>query len=110
MRAEPSILFLELVLGAGYAVGQDVTRPTLPGYACVEPVQGTSTQVHAGRLRETETTLSGMLAGSGNGLEPLCAGLILEQLAAIKAVSGRAAEAEAFAERAVNTLARSSDS
>jgi tetratricopeptide (TPR) repeat protein len=105
MRAGPSILFLELVLGAGYAVGQDVTRRTLPGYACVEPVQAAATQVHAGRLREAETTLSSMLAAGGNGLEPSCAGLILNQLAAIMDVSGRAAEAEAFAERAVNTLA-----
>jgi tetratricopeptide (TPR) repeat protein len=102
VRTGSSILLLALVL-ATFALGQDALRP-LPGEDCIERIQAVTTQVREGRLHEAELALSGMVAGGGASLEPSCASLVFNQLASIMAISGRVAEAETFAERAVKTL------
>jgi len=61
-------------------------------------------QAAMGQLREAETALAEAVGNSTNRHEPVCGGLLLNNLATILYLSGRLAEAEVFAERSVSTL------
>ena len=61
-------------------------------------------QAAIGQLREAETALAEAMENSTLRHEPVCVGLLLNNLATILYQSGRLAEAEVFAERSVSTL------
>jgi hypothetical protein len=63
-------------------------------------------QVANGQTKKAEAALSKTLASSSNHPEGSCAGLILNNLAAIMLNSGRLADAETFAERALPALGK----
>ena len=48
-----------------------------------------------------------MLASNANGLEELCTGFLLHNMAVVMSASGRLGEAESFAERSVKVLEKS---
>jgi tetratricopeptide (TPR) repeat protein len=72
--------------------------------ACGELNQAAMAQTRAGRAREAEETLSSAVA---RGIDPGCAGLVLTNIAADLAVSGKIRDAETFAERAIGLLDKS---
>jgi hypothetical protein len=80
---------------------QDLTPFTGP---CAELNHSVINQIATGHSKEAESALSAELARGTNGLDPACAGPILSNLAVLMQISGRFAEAEGFAGRAVNIL------
>jgi tetratricopeptide (TPR) repeat protein len=64
-------------------------------------------QVADGETKQAEAALSKALASSSSRREGVCAGLMLNDLAAIMLNSGRLADAETFAERALTALRKS---
>jgi tetratricopeptide (TPR) repeat protein len=73
---------------------------------CTQLNQIVINQVANGQTKEAEAALSKTLASSSSHPEGTCAGLILNNLAAIMLNSGRLADAETFAERALTALGK----
>lgn len=101
------LLSLSLALTGRHATAQGVSQHVPASAACMELNQTVLTQAAGGRLEKAETALSAALAGDAHSPEHSCAGLILSNLAASMAVSGRLAEAERFSERSVTILSQS---
>jgi tetratricopeptide (TPR) repeat protein len=87
-----------------HIVAQSVARSAAVTAACVDLNQAVLTQVANGRLNEAELTVSAALASGDDHAQDACAGVILNNMAAIMAVSGRLADAERLAERSVLIL------
>ncbi|MCU1238730.1 MAG: Tetratricopeptide 4 [Candidatus Solibacter sp.] len=107
MRIIVLTLYIWLAFEARYAAAQDASRPPAPSSACIQFNQSVLDEVAIGRLEDAETALSNALASDANGLEPLCAGFILHNMAVVMSLSGRLAEAESFADRSVKMLEKS---
>ena len=106
MRIIGLILHIWLAFGAIYAASQNASRPE-PSSACIEFNRTVLNQVSTGRLADAEAVLSRALASNANGLEPLCTGFLLHNMAVIMSAYGRLGEAESFAERSVTVLEKS---
>jgi len=74
------------------------------GNRCADLNRRVIEQATMGQLREAETALAEAIGNSTNRHEPVCGGLLLNNLATILYLSGRLAEAEVYAERSVSTL------
>jgi tetratricopeptide (TPR) repeat protein len=94
------IAALLAVLTAGRILAQDVSKPVSVIAACVDLNQAVMAQVANGKLTDAELAVSAYLV---SGAAP-CAGLVLNNMAALLSVSGRAADAERLAERSVLIL------
>jgi len=97
MRSGTLLLHLALGWTAQCAAAQGSASQVLPGGACAQLVQTVATLMKAGRLADAEAAIAGPPA------EP-CAGWALRSTANILAASGRPAEAEVFAERALHVM------
>ncbi|MBI4911059.1 MAG: hypothetical protein HY820_46045 [Acidobacteria bacterium] len=64
-------------------------------------------QLAAGRLADAETAVSAMSAADNDRLQNLCAGMVLNSMAASLCMAGRLAYCEALADRAIQMLKRS---
>jgi tetratricopeptide (TPR) repeat protein len=106
MRIIGLTLYIWLAFGAIYAAAQNASRPA-PSSACIEFNRTVLNQVSTGRLADAEAVLSRALASNANGLEELCTGFLLHNMAVIMSASGRLGEAESFAERSVKVLEKS---
>lgn len=106
MRIIGLTLYIWLAFGAIYAAAQNASRPA-PSSACIEFNRTVLNQVSTGRLADAEAVLSRSLASNANGLEQLCTGFLLHNMAVIMSASGRLGEAESFAERSVKVLEKS---
>ena len=89
MRIIGLTLYIWLAFGARYAAAQDASRPQAPGSACIQFNQSVLDEVAIGRLEAAETALSKALASHANGLEPLCAGFLLHNMAVVMNVCER---------------------
>ncbi len=94
-------------LGECNAVAQGVSLHAPSTAACIELNQTVMTYAANGRFDQAEIVLSSSQAGSAGQPEHLCAGQVLNNLAALTAGTGRLAEAEIFAERSVKMLEKS---
>jgi len=77
------------------------------GEECVNLNRKALAQMASGQVREAESSLSAALAANAGGLDRSCIGVVLNNMAAAASVSGRLAEAERLAGRAINTLEES---
>src|SRR3954453_3676914 len=101
-----------LVFGAGLTVGvscalawgSDQDR-RLVSTECTQLNHLVVSQVAKGETKQAEAALSEALVSSSSQPEAVCSGLIFSNLAAIMLNSGRLADAEAFAQRALTALA-----
>ncbi|MGH9696406.1 MAG: tetratricopeptide repeat protein, partial [Bryobacteraceae bacterium] len=84
--------------GAAIQEGQAVDS------GCAELSRRVIDLVTTGRLGEAEAAIDDALGNGAKRIQPVCEGLLLHNLATIMYLSGRFAEAEAFAERSVSTL------
>jgi len=101
------IAWIATLLGTltmGYALGQGTTKSVPVSVACFELNQTVMTQVATGRLTEAELAVSAALGNGGDDAQNSCAGIVLNNMAAWIAVSGRLADAERLAEQAVRIL------
>jgi tetratricopeptide (TPR) repeat protein len=98
---------VSLVLGMPFAVAQNLAEQTFPSAVCTELNQTVTTQIRDGRRQDAESALSAYLASGVSRFSQTCAGLILNNMAAVMAGSGRPAESEALAERSLNILEKS---
>jgi tetratricopeptide (TPR) repeat protein len=87
-----------------HTVAQSVARSDPVTAACVDLNQTALTHVANGKLNEAELAVSAVLASGRDHAQDACAGLVLHNMAGIMAVSGRLADAERLAERAVLIL------
>ena len=98
-------LLASLTLALQYAQAWPSDRDKPPGSIdCTELNQLVVNEVARGQIAEAEARLSSALASGASDSQPACAGLILNNLAAIMLNSARLAEAEAFAHRALHSL------
>lgn len=94
------VLFVWTVFTVG-CFAQNVIPSTLPS-PCEELNSSVVAQTAMGQAKEAESALSAALSNNVNG--PACTGLVLSNMAVTTALSGRFADAEGFAERAVKIL------
>src|SRR6185295_8577001 len=87
------ITTLLAALATGHALGQEVNANLLVSPACVEMNRTMMAEVANGQAAAAETRLSAVLTAVDRGLDA-CAGLVLNNMAALIFVSGRTAEAE----------------
>src|SRR5262249_47496416 len=102
MRTPISILLAASTIGRIAAQGVDENEAVTA--ACLDLNQTILTQVANGKLKETELTVSAVLASGGGQTQNACGGLALTHMAVTIAVFGRFADAERLAERAVLIL------
>lgn len=105
MNIERLLAFVMWSLILAPAAAQDPTE-IKPPLTCVEVNGEAIDQIATGQFKEAEGVLSAVVTRT-NELGPLCAGLVLGNLAAAMRLSGRFAEAQGFAERSINVLDRS---
>src|SRR5262249_30708847 len=74
------------------------------GSECVDLNRAVLNNVAAGKLADAEAVIKAAVANRENELRPLCKGLVLHNLAALKLLSGSLAEAEALAGRSISIL------
>ena len=86
--------------GLAQGVGKDLSVST----ACVELNRTVMTQVANGQFAVAEAALSAVVASGADRAQDSCAGLVLNNMAALMSVSGRIAEAERLAERSLKIL------
>jgi tetratricopeptide (TPR) repeat protein len=90
------------------AAGQEGTPNVLrDGVACRELNHIAYVYATHGLIAEAEGALSADLPHETGGAGGTCVGVLLNNLAAVALLSGRAADAEHFAERAINVLEKS---
>jgi tetratricopeptide (TPR) repeat protein len=100
-----AVLAAAMVLfGLRTATSQGVAVPVPVSVACSEWHETILAGVKAGRPAGADRSLSSPLARES---DPACSGLILTNLAATAAISGRPRDAESFAERAIGLLEQS---
>lgn len=97
---------MHLVLGcaASYAAAQTPTAQVLLSGACADLMHTVVTLLNSGRFLDAEVALAGPTTDGHRGVEPLCTGLALHNVASALAISGRLGEAEVFAQRALHVL------
>jgi tetratricopeptide (TPR) repeat protein len=95
-------LFVALSVCPGIA--QSVSLPFPVNAACVEVNQTVLTNAASGRMAEAERILSMAMDGGANGTAKSCAGLALNNIAALMLATGRLVEGERLAKRSVATL------
>jgi tetratricopeptide (TPR) repeat protein len=88
----------------GDAVAQSVIKYVPVSVACLELNQTVMTQMAVGKLTEAELAVSAVLTSGADHTQDSCAGLVLSNMAAFMAVSGRIADAERLAGRSVLIL------
>jgi tetratricopeptide (TPR) repeat protein len=103
MRIGLLMLYVSSALEAGYAVAQPVDAPESVSELCAKLNTEVLVRVVNGRSTEAMQILAESL-NQGNRLDHVCAGLTMNNMAALLSVSGRLAEAEAIAERSVHVL------
>jgi len=91
-------------LAVGETLAQTASKPAPVSAACVELYHAAMTHIANGQLNEAEIAVSAALAEGVNHAQDSCAGLVLNNMAAFMSVSGRPADAERLAERAVVIL------
>lgn len=90
-------------LGAYDACAQE--RQTVPAtQACVEFNQRVVVLVRNGQVTAADAAIRDALASGADRAQTYCAGFVLNNMAALVSVSGRFAQAEAFAERSFAVL------
>ena len=104
VRLNILLVALLLALNLRRAAAQSISEYVPVSTACVELSQTVREQVKNGRLEEGEKTL---FAAMAERPDPLCGGLILTNMAAVMAVSGRLEEAVRFAEKAIGIMEKS---
>jgi tetratricopeptide (TPR) repeat protein len=104
MNAKRLALYASLALAGQGAMAQQATILAPLAGKCAELFHAGVSQLDNGGLREAEITLGAALAGATGGEERECAGLALGKLALVANLSGRPAEAETLAERALRIL------
>src|SRR5215469_17479500 len=95
---------LIMALAVGGTLAQSISKPAPVSAACVELYYAAMTQIANGRLNMAELAVSAALAVGADHAHECCAGLVLNNMAAFMSVSGRPADAERLAERAVLIL------
>ncbi|MGH9664116.1 MAG: tetratricopeptide repeat protein, partial [Bryobacteraceae bacterium] len=80
---------------------------TIPSEACAALNHIAMTEVANGQLEDAEAALSAALASDPQRPEHACAGLVLNNLAAVMSASGRMAEAETLAVQSLRILEES---
>jgi tetratricopeptide (TPR) repeat protein len=93
-----------MALTMGETLAQSVNKSVPVNATCVELAQAVMTQVANGGLNEAELAVFSALAAGGDHVLNSCAGLVLNNAAVSMSVSGRYADAERLAERAVLIL------
>jgi tetratricopeptide (TPR) repeat protein len=96
-------LALLLASTSGQTFGQSLNT-FAPGGRCVELNQTAMTQVANGKLKEAELALTAFLTSGADEAQPACAGLVLNNMAALMSVSGRSEDGARLAEQAIQTL------
>jgi tetratricopeptide (TPR) repeat protein len=97
-------LLLLLASTSGQTLGQNPNTSAPIGDLCVELNRTAMTQAANGKLKEAELALTAFLASGANQAQPACAGIVLNNMAALLSVSGRSEDGARLAERAVQTL------
>jgi hypothetical protein len=103
MRFRQMLLYGLFAFVSRSAEPQVTTAAAPLGAACTRLNHDALARVAQGRSVEVEKLLLAALAGSG-GPDRVCAGVVMNNIAALLMVSGRMEEAEAMAERSVCTL------
>src|SRR5205085_6490787 len=83
---------------------QPLDRTSGVSSECAAWIQKAMAHAEAGLLAEADATLAAALTKLGNGSAPSCTGLILHNQATIASISGRFAEGEQLALRAIAAL------
>jgi tetratricopeptide (TPR) repeat protein len=91
-------------LTVGETLAQSVSKSMPVGAECMELHRAVMTQIANGRLNEAERAVSAALAASDGRTQNPCAALVLNNVAVFMSVSGRSADAERLAERAIGIL------
>jgi len=89
-----------------YALAQSATNRIQMSAECTELSPKIMTQFGNGRYAAAETLLSTAITCGADRARDTCAGMIMNNMAALLAASGRMADAERLAERSVKTLER----
>jgi tetratricopeptide (TPR) repeat protein len=97
-------LALLLVSTNGQTFGQSLNTSAPTGDRCVELNRMAMTQVANGKLKEAELALTAFRTSGADQAQPACAGLVLNNMAALVSVSGRSEDGARLAEQAVQTL------
>jgi tetratricopeptide (TPR) repeat protein len=95
------LLYVSLVLGPRPAAAQDLVERAPTGTACLEMNRTVVSQIRSGRIGEAEVIVSTALK---NPSGPLCEGLMLANMAAVRANGGRFSEAETLAQKSIKLL------
>ncbi len=103
MRVSSAILCVFTAFTGGSAQTQVATGTAPIGAACSKLNENALTQVAQGQSAQAEKMLAAALA-TFDRFDHVCAGLTMHNMAALLAIPGRLSEAEAMAQRAVNTL------
>jgi tetratricopeptide (TPR) repeat protein len=85
-------------------LGQSVSKYVPVSAACFELNQSVMAQIATGRLIDAERAVSAVIGSGGDHAQGSCTGLVLNNMAASLAVSGRIADAERLAGRSVQIL------
>jgi len=104
MRIGLLVLYVSAALEGRYAVAQDLIEHAGLDAACIDLNQTAMNLTAAGRLQDSEATLSAALANPASGAEPPCGWMILHNLATVMGLSGRLAEAEVLETRSLTIL------
>jgi tetratricopeptide (TPR) repeat protein len=91
-------------LTVGQTLAQDAGKPVLVSTACAELNRTVMAHLANGKLREGELALAAFLVADDDRASESCAGLVLNNMAALLSISGRVADAERLAERSVLIL------
>jgi tetratricopeptide (TPR) repeat protein len=103
MRIRLLAVYVCSALATRCAVAQAVDVPGSVDESCAKMNSEVLLRVANGGPKEAEQILAESLK-QGNRLEPLCAGLVMNNMAALLLVSGRLGEAEVMAERSIRIL------
>jgi tetratricopeptide (TPR) repeat protein len=87
-----------------HTMAQSVPKAEAVAAPCADLKQTVLTQVANGKLNEAELAVSAVLASGSDHAQDACAGVVLNNMAAFMAISGRLADAERLAERSVLIL------
>jgi tetratricopeptide (TPR) repeat protein len=90
----------------GHALPQEGSADLSVSPACAELNRRVLAHVANGQPAAAESELSTFLASGAARAQDACAGLVLNNMAALMSVSGRVSEAEKLAERSLNILAK----
>ena len=88
----------------GQILGQSANTSDLLGESCVERIRTAMTQTANGRLKEAEDALAPLLSAGADPGQTACAGVVLNNMAALLSISGRPADGAILAEQSVRTL------